>query len=423
MFTGYSAPELEYELGPEERILPGQTVWHDLSEMGYSTALFSTNANLGEQFGISSDFDRVVQNPLGQQLPYQEALNPLEMDDTGFEEVLKKVMKNPSRAKSLINAASLKLRPNYPFWFPEFWRVTRREETRTLFEIFQTWREEIEGPSAAFFNLMDAHGLYEPTDDLTWIDSKLVDLHEEWFSVDQHERAVQEDNWWPLEAFELLYESAIRRVDRLVGEFIRTLEKRGDLEDNFLLITADHGEGFGEPSRVVPNHHIYGHMASTHEVSSHVPLIVSPPEEQYSGTGSIEEPASLVKLPDALRSAANEEWKPKTFTQEQVIVSVIEAEEKKRILDQENNNKFIHNSRPVAVYEENNKGITKYTTWGDYQSKERVYNPQETRKISDSQGSDRVEEVLCTLNTHTLSQNTVALDSQTIQRLEDLGYK
>ena len=63
------------------------------------------------------------------------------------------------------------------------------------------------------------------------------------------------------------YEDCIAHLDDQVGQLIDELRMRGDLDNTLVIITADHGEHFGD-------HNLYGHGNSLYEASIHVPLIL-----------------------------------------------------------------------------------------------------------------------------------------------------
>lgn len=74
-----------------------------------------------------------------------------------------------------------------------------------------------------------------------------------------------------IEALKGLYDGEISYIDYKIGEFVNFLKKE-DLYDNTLIvITADHGEHFGE-------HGLYSHVASLYEPILHIPLIIKYPE-------------------------------------------------------------------------------------------------------------------------------------------------
>jgi arylsulfatase A-like enzyme len=68
---------------------------------------------------------------------------------------------------------------------------------------------------------------------------------------------------------------------RLLSE----LERRGKLEDTLVVVTSDHGEGFGE-------HGLAGHGVSLYRSELHIPLMVVHPTRVPSGT-VVNEPVSL----------------------------------------------------------------------------------------------------------------------------------
>jgi arylsulfatase A-like enzyme len=63
------------------------------------------------------------------------------------------------------------------------------------------------------------------------------------------------------------YEAAIRFNDRAIGRLRRRLAERGLERDTLLVVTADHGEAFGEHGQT-------GHGRSVHDEEVRVPLIL-----------------------------------------------------------------------------------------------------------------------------------------------------
>ena len=66
-----------------------------------------------------------------------------------------------------------------------------------------------------------------------------------------------------------LYDGAIHRVDAGVGRLIGMLERKGWLDDAWLVVTADHGEAFREHGTFQHRH--------VHQEELRVPLLVRPP--------------------------------------------------------------------------------------------------------------------------------------------------
>lgn len=75
------------------------------------------------------------------------------------------------------------------------------------------------------------------------------------------------------------YESEIRYLDQHIGTLFDVLEERDLWNNSLIIITADHGEEFGE-------HGQYGHMNLPYNTLIHVPLIIKPPLG-YEGENSV----------------------------------------------------------------------------------------------------------------------------------------
>jgi len=78
--------------------------------------------------------------------------------------------------------------------------------------------------------------------------------------------------------YEELQEYEIEYVDRVIGNFLRRLEQMGIWTDeDFIFLTADHGEEFGE-------HKGIGHRLKLYDELLHVPLIIDGPEIEKKQT-------------------------------------------------------------------------------------------------------------------------------------------
>jgi arylsulfatase A-like enzyme len=74
-----------------------------------------------------------------------------------------------------------------------------------------------------------------------------------------------------VEATRNLYDAAVRRVDGMIGELLRAIDRTGKTDDYLVVFTADHGEGLGEHGL------FFGHGFDLYEESVHVPLMVRIP--------------------------------------------------------------------------------------------------------------------------------------------------
>jgi len=73
-----------------------------------------------------------------------------------------------------------------------------------------------------------------------------------------------------IEAIKCLYDEELAYVDSQLGILFAYLRQAHLLDDTLLIITADHGEHFGE-------HGHFSHVASVYEPIIHIPLMIRPP--------------------------------------------------------------------------------------------------------------------------------------------------
>lgn len=91
-----------------------------------------------------------------------------------------------------------------------------------------------------------------------------------------------------------LYDAEIRYTDAQLGSFLDRLTSNGWLEDSLIIITADHGEAFGEAG-------YYGHPRQLSEALAHVPMIVAGPG--FESDQTIHTPVSTLDIvPTVLRA-------------------------------------------------------------------------------------------------------------------------
>ncbi len=67
-----------------------------------------------------------------------------------------------------------------------------------------------------------------------------------------------------------LYDEGIRRVDDIIGDLLKFLQKSGLMEDTLVMLTSDHGEEFMEHGGLC-------HMPKLYDELLHIPLIVNSP--------------------------------------------------------------------------------------------------------------------------------------------------
>lgn len=236
-----------------------ETLAEILSESGYRT--YAAIANIGylrPEYGIDQGFDH--------------------FDDTQPIPILwtneRHYLRNRMREVIGLFASTL-----------EFDRVTR-----TAHEITQTAIHYIGGlsrqpaPFFLFLNYMDAHAPYlpqPPFDSLFGVKDgrfTMAALQSASDRVMQGGAALTEDEY---RHFSSQYDGGIAAIDAQLRLLVDALRAAGVYENTVIIITADHGEAFGEQQ-------LMGHGKSTYQTQTYIPLIVKRAGRQE---------ASIIKRP------------------------------------------------------------------------------------------------------------------------------
>jgi len=168
--------------------------------------------------------------------------------------------------------------------------------------------EEINDCSLAWFDdtdraflwnhYMDTHGPYEPPGayrtlytDREVSDGEAQSLYQRAIgdpdSITDDERQVLID----------YYDAEIRYNDERVGQFLEALRERGVLDESLVIVTADHGDAFGE-------HGYYEHPRYLHEDITRVPMLVRPPG---GADRTVDEPVSTLDVVATITEAIGRE--------------------------------------------------------------------------------------------------------------------
>jgi len=328
MFTGYHVEEHQ-AIHHEATIDTDATVWHNLaSKFGYATSLFTTNPIISRTSNLHEAFKTV--RPLAplehrQTKLFSGAYGPTDSEALSTVDYLKQSLRSDTSGKALVNC---------------IWRQairvedSLRDEPETssdkLLSAFLNWEKKQEGPWATCINLMDTHGPYAPSKQYNlWADESLKTQNRELTHEDLFKRNA---DWSTFEAFEGLYDGTIRQVDSIVQDLISELQRRESYENTLIVVTSDHGEGFGERSVLNPRVRMLGHGWGIHEVLTHVPLLVKYPGQEEAET--VERVASLTRFPEVVLSTV--EAQSETFAvDEYAVVSTYRLcrEEKERYFD------------------------------------------------------------------------------------------
>jgi arylsulfatase A-like enzyme len=134
---------------------------------------------------------------------------------------------------------------------------------------FLDWQRNVEGrPFFAFLNFFDAHEPYRPAEEFR-----------RRFARGEADVVGR-------------YDAAIASIDHVIGQILRVLAERGVLDRTVVIVTADHGEAFGE-------HGLTTHGNSLYLETLRVPLIVRFPGAVPAGR-RIADAVSLADVPATL---------------------------------------------------------------------------------------------------------------------------
>lgn len=158
------------------------------------------------------------------------------------------------------------------------------------------WLDSLNGDRPFFLwnHYMDPHGPYEaPGEYQRRFHGEAVPKRE---STKLYHRAIDDpDSITDAERRRLidLYDAEIAYSDDQLSGFFDALDRRGLLEDSLVVVTADHGDAFGEDG-------YYEHPRYLHDGLIHVPLIVDGPDLTR---GTVDVPTSTLDIATTILSA------------------------------------------------------------------------------------------------------------------------
>jgi arylsulfatase len=162
-----------------------------------------------------------------------------------------------------------------------------------------SWLDSLSGRRPFFLwnHYMDPHGPYEaPPEYQRRFHGETISRKE---STKLYHRAIKNpESITEAERDHLvdLYDAEIAYTDDQLASFFDALEDRGLLEESLVLVTADHGDAFGENG-------YYEHPRYLHDELVHVPLVVSGPGV---ARGSVEIPASTLDIVTTVLAAVGQ---------------------------------------------------------------------------------------------------------------------
>lgn len=250
LLTGRLFPGAEFDQYDLGRVGSRETTLLErFHRVGYRTGWFVANPHLAPEYGLPQQADRLL---VPQRSAFVNALC------VGW--VLRPLWRHKSRLTFPVNLLTWWISVPNGTWYRPWW--IRDDELRNAFLTW--WRQQPPGHSwFAYLHFMGVHAPYG--------DSLGQYL---WPSQDSTgpQFALEAPARNQTEILEHLagYEADIRYMDACVGRILELLEAGGELDRTIVVITADHGEEFGE-------HGIVGHQYAFHREITHVPLILWQP--------------------------------------------------------------------------------------------------------------------------------------------------
>jgi arylsulfatase A-like enzyme len=424
LFTGLHVDE-HGMTDHQASIRPGHTVWESLAdEEGYDTGVFSANPFITEiPDGLKQAFD-TIEGPRDAVFP--DAAHPRTFrnrtDDYSYRAYLHHCLAGDAPVRSMINGVAFKWRNRFPGFTLSAFEPDQSADAYV--DAFLEWEDDRTGPWAACVNLMDAHYPYEPAPEYDkWASDPIRKIHEEVGEQLLYEYVDGRRPWWELRASESLYDGTIYQSDQQVQRLVETLKRRGVLEETFLVITADHGDAFGEQSRLAPDERRVGHGVGIHEVLTHVPLVAKFPTQDCAAKyGDI---ATLTNFPEAVRAAIDGEWDSAEFlADDRALVTGTGVSDPAETVPSycDDLSQFVGPWR--AVYENGDDGTVKKYVRQKSNAKTIDVRDAHVSYVVDDGDEGIVEDAFESVSSAAVQPDSAETDvsSSTEQRLEDLGY-
>jgi len=395
---------------------PDATIWQTLAtEYGYDTGLFTANFIVPVTSNLAAPFE-TVDGPRRDDRDryFQSALAPMDIEGRQTRlEYLTACLRSGKPVRAFANGLFFLYRDRGSY-------DPAQEGAQEYVASFLDWSAQADEPWAACVNLMDAHYEYRPSDEYDeWGNEKARRVQNDLDSPPSRE-LVNTGEWEKLSTIEGLYDGCIRQMDAALETLVAEMEQRGDLDDTFLVITADHGEGFGERSQVNPNAYIADHSWGIHEGLTHVPLVVRDPDS--GSTGKTDQLASLTTFPAVVRDVLSGD-EARFGVDQHALASTFRLKDPDAVLPScEDRHQYAGPWR--AVYEHGEAGVVKHMTRLDDHASVLVENAQQSHAIdaADPEYVTEVFEQLTDVNVRPGDGTPRELDDDAERRLEDLGY-
>ncbi|QLH78914.1 sulfatase-like hydrolase/transferase [Halosimplex rubrum] len=418
IFSGYHVEEHEVT-EHKDFLRPEATLWHRLgADHGYETGFFTPNVIVTETSNLGEAFDTCVGPKRTKSHLFEGALAPNDVEgNLTPAEFTRLALGHERPVRSFLNGVYEKLSSRGGSQDPD------AEDANVYVDEFESWLDDRSGPWAACLNLMDTHTPFVPHDAYDrWSDGHAAGRHGRG-DGDESPEAFTDEFWTHLQGLEGLYDGTIRQADAAVERLVETLRERDALDDTLVVVTSDHGEGFGERSDLVPGVRLRHHSWGIDERLTHVPLVVSTPGE--GGGERVREAASLTQFPAAVEAALDGEDAAAAFVPEGPVVSStyrIRPPGDELDLPPAECERYFGPWR--AVYRTTDEGVVKHARRGDDAGEFLIPDAQTVERRADTDGGE-VAAVFDGLRETGVKVGSAAdrdMTGDVEDRLADLGY-
>jgi arylsulfatase A-like enzyme len=424
IFTGYAVSEHE-TTAHEARVDPEATIWEKLRvKNGYATGLFTPNLIVAGSSNLSEPFDTVVSPDgtamnLRRQKLFDDAFDPTDIDASeGIGQNFKRALSDDSPMRSLINCGWRFLVDLEQSYRPR--TEHKIQPAHKYANAFLDWHSSQDRPWAACLNFMDAHRPYKPQAEFDeWGGAELHDIHD---SMKAYHDVLDDLPWWKLQAIEALYDGGIRQSDDAIERIVSELKTRNDFEDTFIVITSDHGQGFGERSITTPEARMVKHSWGVHEVLTHVPLVVKYPGQTQKR--QVSELATIQNFPNAVHSVVEgtvTDGDPFVADGEILVSTPNLKQERAKSLPDSEMIPFLKGPWK-AVYREDADGVVKYIRRGEDGATVRVLDERTAYQLDDDDGGIVAEAYSSVTPANIKLDEANVVSDQVNDRLRELGY-
>ena len=259
LFTGHYPSHHGYFDEGTEFNAGCRTITEVLHDKGYGTIGVVPNVKIGSHTPIAKGFDQHLEHY--QLLSYPDSISEVYTDYIRYTREWIRLAQRHLTGNAQMAKFSTDVLKN---------RMQKHQRSRK--------------PFFGFVNYLRAHGPYEPYEPYR---SRFQQFDESEFDIEKLEHLslnggyqylageldVSEAEW---NAIADWYDGEIAYLDSLLNDLINSMKEYGIYEDTMIIITADHGEHFGENGRA-------SHQFSLYDELIHIPLLIKFPNQQYGG--------------------------------------------------------------------------------------------------------------------------------------------